>query len=253
MLTWSVRKKIIYILIAFFVVGFIFLTPIAFHFYKKPQTCFDNVRNQNEINTDCGGMCEKICREEIVTPSPIFERYIKVAPGVYNAIVLVENINDGFHAVDVPYEMKFYDKDNVLIAEIEGTTFISKKESFPIIEYGIETQESEVDRMTFEFMDEIKWARKEISNPKFEILEKNFFNEKGVSKLEGQFKNNEIFTLKDVSLVAILYDKSLNVITASHTKLDAKAKGTTPFIFTWNEQFMVEPYRIDIIARFLPQ
>lgn len=253
MLTWSIQKRLIYTLLFLAGISVVVGIPLFLKLYNKPQTCFDNIKNQNEINIDCGGVCMQICREEIVSPHTLFERFIKVAPGFYSAVVVVENTNEDFFATRVPYVMRFYDKENVLLTEVMGETFLYRKESFPIIEYGIETKEREIARMTFEFLGDISWQRGDITKARFEILNKKFSVDRGISKLEATFKNEEVFRMSDVSLVALLYDAENNVMAVSHTKVDVAGKNQVPFVFTWNEQFKKDPVRIDIVARVIPR
>lgn len=254
MISWSTKKRFFYIslvgLFFFLVVG----VPVYLKFFVKPPSCFDRLLNQNELEIDCGGVCEQICRSEVTRPIVLFSRYFEVAKGVYNAVVLVENQNAGFYATRIPYEMKFYDEDNVLIAQTVGETLMSSKKTFPIIEYTIMTNERKVTRMSFEFLGDIKWKRGSFIDPKVEVLEKRLRDDKGVQKLEAKIKNNEVYKLEQVPVVALLYDEEKNLVASSHTLLDeVPAKGEMPIVFTWNNSFSSIPTQIDIIPALTPR
>ncbi len=254
MISWSTKKRLFYVSL----VGMFFLltigVPVYMEFFAKPPSCFDRLFNQNELEVDCGGVCEQICRNEVVRPVVLFSRYFEVAKGVYNAVVLIENQNTGFYATRIPYEMKFYDEDNVLIAQTVGETLMSSKKTFPIIEYTIMTNERKVTRMSFDFLGDIKWKRGVFVDPKVEVLEKKLKDDRGVQKLEAKLKNNEVYKLKHVPVVALLYNEEKNLIASSHTLIDeVPAKGEVPLVFTWTNSFVSIPTQIDIIPALTPR
>jgi hypothetical protein len=254
MISWNTKKRLLY---SFFTILFLSLligVPLYVKFFVKPPSCFDQKLNQNELETDCGGICERICRSEVNNPEVLFYRFFEVAQGVYNAVALIENSNDSFYATRVPYQMKFYDVDNVLIAESIGETLLSSKKTFPIIEYTIATNERKITRMSFEFLGDIKWQRGVFEDPDIEILEKNLRDDRGVQKLQAKIKNNEVYKVRNIPLIALLYDENDNLVAASHTLVDeVPAKGYFPIVFTWAEAFKNIPTKIDIIPQLVPR
>lgn len=254
MLSWSGQKKTLYILAALIFLGLVFGIPAYFKFFKKPPSCFDGLLNQDEKQIDCGGVCVKLCLNEAVAPIILFERYFKVADGVYNAVVFVENKNNGLYALRIPYILKLYDKDNVLLAERPGETFMSSAKTFPIIEYAIDTKEREVAKVTFDFPGDINWKRGTFNDPRVEIIDKRLIDDKGLPRIKAMLKNNEVYRIQNIPVVAIVYGSDGNLMASSHTLVDEIAgKSETPLIFTWNEAFKETPTKIDIIPRLVPR
>jgi len=254
MLSWSNQKKFLYLLLALFVLGLVAGIPVYFKFVKKAPTCFDGKLNQDEKGIDCGGVCVQICNGEAIKPIVLFERYFKVAPGVHNAVVLVENNNIGLYALRVPYVMRFYDKDSALLAETYGETFMSNSKLFPVIEYSINTQARDVARMTFEFLGEIDWKRGVYPDPKVEIQNKILREDKGKPRIQAEIVNNEVYKISNIPVVALVYGNGGNLIASSHTLVDEiSGKGRVPIVFTWNEGFSEVPAKTEIIPRLIPR
>ncbi len=76
------------------------------------ETCTDGIQNQDEVDVDCGGVCE-VCRPDIAVVDPIFlnNNYI---PGT-SIIVTTDISNIGQAAVTDPFELKYYiSSDSIL-------------------------------------------------------------------------------------------------------------------------------------------
>lgn len=254
MLSWSAQKKLVYISVTLFIFALIVGIPVYFKFIKKPPTCFDGILNQDEREVDCGGVCLKLCKNEAIDPAILFERYFNVISGIYNGVALIENRNVGLYALRVPYVMKLYDNQNVLLAERVGETFLTGAKTFPIIEYAIDTKERKVSKITFSFLGEIDWKRGAFKDPDVEVINKKLFDDKGLPRLSAVLRNNEIYRIGKTPVVALLYGEGGNLIASSHTLVDEIAgQGETPVVFTWNEAFKDTPTKIDIVPRLIPR
>jgi hypothetical protein len=254
MLSWSAQKKFLYTSAVLVFLALVIGTPLYLKFFKKPPSCFDGVLNQDERHVDCGGVCVKICLDEVGKPIVLFERYFKVANGVYNAVAVIENDNKGFYALRIPYTMKFYDKDNVILAERAGETFMTSASTFPVIEYAVDTRQREVSKVTFTFSGDIDWKRGVFKDPKVEILNKKLYDDKGKPKISATFRNDEVYKLEKIAIVALVYGSGGNLIASSHTLVDEVAgESEVPLIFTWNEPFSETPEKIDLIPRLIPR
>jgi len=154
-MSWAKNRQINYLagilLFALIVVGFILwrLNPAP--------SCTDNILNQNETGIDCGGTCPQACESELFKLSVLWARSFEVVPGTYDAVAYVENVNPSAGIKDIFYSFKFYDKENILITERNGHTFISPNEKFAVFENAIDVGQRIPKRTFFEFIQKPDW------------------------------------------------------------------------------------------------
>lgn len=246
-ISWRVRKQLSYLLavILFFgiIAGF-----FVWKYYSR-GTCFDNRQNQKETRVDCGGPCDP-CPVNLKEPLILWQRFFSEGNGqnTYDAAALMENLNYEWGTEEINYSFKFYDKDNILIVERKGKTFLNPKERALIFENGLAAGQRIPTRIVFtvERIDNWKYTKKII--PQFIVLKKNF--EQKSSLLEIEIKNNSSENLQNVYLTAALLNKDGNIFAASATKIDnLSALSTSEASFTWREIFDKEPVKIEIFPR----
>jgi hypothetical protein len=138
-MSWSQRRKATYIFSILFIFVVIFAVVFLFIFFNKKPTCSDGIKNQNETGIDCGGPCDILCRAEYNIPVVVWgPRWAKVfSNGTYNFLTYLQNTNIGVGAYNVPYNMKVYDKDGILLYQKNGLTDIPSNSNFVIFEDNI--------------------------------------------------------------------------------------------------------------------
>lgn len=253
MASWSGKRqqRIILVVIAFGLI--IFGIPAYYKFFPKKATCFDNVLNQDEIEADCGGVCQKLCSIETKDPLVLYERFFATAPGVYSLLANIENSNQGAYATDARYIFRTYDKNNVLLDERSGQTYIAPNTTFPIMEYGIFLGERIPAKTIVSFIQPIDWRRGEFNDPSISILNIKT-NQEGLPFIGADLKSNEVYEIKNIRVIAIVYDVLGNAIGTSQTVvLRLAPKESVPIAFSWNKPFEASVSRVDIIPRVLPR
>lgn len=254
MSTWATKRQMAYlsvvVLILFVLVGlpFYLLT-------REAPTCSDGLHNGDEAGVDCGGSCALLCPFEVPKPVIRFARSFKVADGVYNAVALVENTALDIGTDSISYSFKLYDSRNVLIAERSGTTFLPPKRLVPIFEGGIQTGERIPARTFFEFTGTPSFRRTEVGEGAMVVVRNTSLrNEALAPRLEATIANDSVRTVKNIEVVAILYDSSDNAIAASKTVIDAIGKDSTAkAMFTWPGTFSSSVTRVEVIPRVRPE
>jgi hypothetical protein len=247
---WSTRRKIFYGGIMAVFLLFVFILIFNTYFNKKP-TCFDGKQNGEETGVDCGGSCQKICTFQVDQVSVLWRRAFKVASGRYNAIAYLENKNINALVQRVNYRFRFADKDNVFIASREGTAYIPPTGKFAIFEPAVGVGGSDIVYTTFEFIQVPIWQQapedklKEIRiNTSEYLLE----DQNTTPRLTAKIKNNSLFKIPNISVVAILYDDLGNAIDSSRTFVDMLDREEEEvLIFTWQERFKENVSNIEII------
>lgn len=251
-MSWAAKRKLMYFLIVMAVAIAAVSVPL-WRVLNKPPTCFDGKQNQNEGGIDCGGPCSLACKEDVSPLVVEWSRAFRVEDGIYDVVAFVENQNSNYGARKAIYHFKIYDKDNILIAEKFGKTYVREREKFAIFETGIKTGKRVPQRVFFEFDPETSWEK--VSSRQLGVSTKNKAIEEIDSKprLNATIVNESFGAVKNLDLVVILYDINDNAISASFTNLSLLDKNSSKDVsFTWKEPFLVNPSRIEIIPRVNP-
>jgi hypothetical protein len=252
-MTWAMQRQIVYIgvLLAFFL-GLAFL--VGYPYFNKPPTCFDNKQNGEETGVDCGGGCALACIAQVDPVSILWSRAFRVVPGRYNAVAYLENHNKNSAIERVSYKFRFADKDNVYIGKREGVAFIPTAGRFAIFEPAIDVGNSIPVYTTFEFTETPVYTQVEIEKlNQLKIIVSNIEleNETTAPHLSAQIKNNSLFNIPELGVVAILYDETGNAVSVSRTYLDQLSGGESKELnFTWPEPITDKVIAQEIIPMY---
>lgn len=244
---WAAKRQLI-----LFLIFFAFAAGVIFLIYLKltAPTCADGRQNQSEEGTDCGGQCEKECLGEIKNLNVVWSKGFEISKGKYDAVALVENLNLYLAVSKIKYQLKVYDKDNILIGIRGGETFINPGETFPIFETNINVGERIPEKFFIEFENALNWTIVRKEKPSLVVSSKKFSNTLPFPRLDLTVENKSIFTVENVSAVAILYDKDKNAKAASATKIDKiSASDSKNISFTWPQVFMEESFASEAFFR----
>ncbi|MFZ3015935.1 MAG: hypothetical protein WA101_03020 [Minisyncoccia bacterium] len=237
-MTWAFRRQILYsaifiTLVLFF--GFLIIYPRL----NQAPTCTDNKQNGDETGIDCGGLCQKACIFEVDQISILWSRAFRVVPGRYNAVAYLENHNKNTAINKISYRFRFADKDNIYIGKREGEVYIPPSGKFAIFEPAIDIGNSIPVYTTFEFSETPVWIQvpqEKINQLKVLISDIKLENQDISPRLSAVIKNNSLFQIPEVNVIAILYDEAGNAVSASRTYLDVlNGEEIKEITFTWPE------------------
>ncbi len=237
-MTWAHKRQIFYVFILIvFIAGFAFL--IIYPRFNKAPTCLDNKQNGTETGVDCGGLCERACVAQVDELAILWARSFRVVPGRYNAVAYLENHNKNAAINKINYRFRFADANNVYIGKREGTAFIPPSGNVAIFEPAIDIGNSIPVYTTFEFTQAPQWLQvgEEMKNKSEILISKiNLTDEATRPRLTLTVKNGSFFEVRDLNIIAILYDANHNAISASRTFVEnLKEEEVTEASFTWPE------------------
>lgn len=245
-MSWASKRRFIYTSIVIVFLLLVVGIPSFLFFYEKP-TCFDGKQNQDETGIDCGGGCELICKSDIIDLKILWSRQFNVTNGVYNVVAYVENSNFGAIARNVPYTFKIFDKENILITERKGRTFISAKGIVPVFESGLITGERIPARTIFEFRSEPEWESLDY-DVNFVVQNITLSNEDIKPRIDATLVNNGVDNYSDVPVVVTVFDIEGNAMASSRTVVKfIEGRSSVPIVFTWPNAYEAEVSEIDII------
>lgn len=253
-MNWGARMKAMYISGVVIVLLLVIGIPVYFKYFNKPPSCFDGKLNQDEKGIDCGGSCALLCPDESREPIVTFQRLYKASKGIYTALALIENANQGVFVRKISYSFKIYDKDNVMLFEIPGTTFIPPGREFPIFASPILTGNREAVKEVFSFKAVPAWEKGVWKDPMIDVS--NITNEVVGSsqRIEADISNREVYPEKNLEVDVIVYDSEGNAHEGSATVISyISPQGRYHVTFTWGAPFDFSVSKIDIIPRALPR
>jgi hypothetical protein len=246
-MSWGTNRRNA-VLFTTFLFIFIPVAFISFLLFYNPPTCFDGKQNGNESGVDCGGSCQLVCTTQAYDPVVLWERYFRVDDGLYNVLAYVENPNPTAEVVNAKYVFKLYNEENVLIGEKSGTVTLGPKSVRPIIENGIETFRQVPTRVSFEFVGDLVFEKKDPKDALVIIKDEIVENEQTAPRVRAKIQNISLQSLRDIDVIVIAYDVFDNVLGTSSTFVPTLgSEETRDIVFTWPQPFPEDVVRIEVI------
>lgn len=239
-MTWALKRQIFYLIIlVLFIAVFSFLT--IYPKLSKAPTCSDNKQNGTETGIDCGGECARACISEVDDISVLWARAFRVVPGRYNAVAYIANHNKNSAVQKINYRFRFGDKNNIYIGKREGSTFVPAGGNFAIFEPAIDIGNSVPVYTTFEFTEAPDWLqvpKDKLDQLKVLVSNIELTGEADKPRLSATVRNTSLFTIPNLSIVAILYGADGNAVSTSKTFIASLAPlASADLNFTWLEPF----------------
>lgn len=246
MASWSTKRKYAYFFIFLAALVLLVGLPAFFLFYKAP-TCADGVQNGTERGIDCGGACARLCPADFAMPRVLWSYSVQVVPGIYNTLAYVQNPNAGVEALNMPYLIKLYDAEGILVTQRTGRAFIPAGQKFAIFAGGIDVGKRTPARTTFEFTGEANW-RTGAMLTKLRVLD-TALDQAIQPKAEVRVKNDAVDqSFSNITVFIILYDKDNNRITFSKTLIDSIGPNEIQTLyFTWPRVFTADVLRTEVL------
>lgn len=246
-MSWGTQRRNT-ILFIFFAAVFLFLAYVIYDALYEPPNCFDEKFNGDEVGIDCGGSCDLFCSSQVLNPIIKYTRLFEVAPGIYNVLAYVENPNPTAGIENIPYRFKIYDDENVLLQERRGVMNIYPKLAIPVLENSLNVGKLEATRVVFEFGEELVWYKKSIKENTILIQDEQITNTEEEPRIRAVVKNIGLTALKNVKLVAVVYDEKDNAIGASSTIFNTLPPNTElEAFFVWPQPFKEDVSRFELI------
>lgn len=221
MLSWRFRRQ----LVAMSVVV-IPLMVLAFFVYvetKPAPSCFDNRKNQLEIDVDCGGQC-KPC--ELRNPKPVslfWTRFVPAGENAYDIAAEIQNSNEVLAAENLKYRFTMHDATGP-IAIRDGSTFLFPQERTHVTESRMVTSRLP-NRIEFEIIH-VDWKLYQDSKPNLLVEERKYTvvdEESKKSSVEARIRNKSPFSFKEIQVNVMLLDQEGNLLGVNRTLLENMA------------------------------
>lgn len=231
------QKKQFTIAIIFIFIVVVIGGGIYFLFRSPTPNCFDGIQNQGEKGVDCGGPCG-LCQEpeDLII---LLENFILTTGNNYDLVAKVKNPNRDWGVELLKYRFNLYSKDNELIGDKEGETYILPQETKYIIEQrvlveDIENIELELKEINWRKLRDFKELEIRIRDKKYEIIDERF------TRVSGVVENKSSYNLDKIEVIGLLFSNE-KITAAGKTDVRTVLMGETRYFeINWPYQ-ITEP------------
>lgn len=232
------------------------LALISFTIYKAllpEETCSDKVKNQNEEDVDCGGVCAP-CRKISAEDLKVENRgYVEnERPGKFDFWALVSNPNNLFGAKSFQYEIKFKNSSGEIVSQRDGFGFILPGERKYIVENNLDCANAP-NSIDFA-ISKTEWVEFNgyYEKPDLNIVNKNYSQVSsgtGFSEASGLLKNKSPFDFNVIKVQIVLKDADEKVIALNSTEMRTVKSGEErDFKALWPNRFSGDVAYVDAQA-----
>jgi len=220
------QKRILIIII--YAIVFIAFSVFVYWKIKPEETCSDSIKNQNEEDVDCGGVCAA-CKKIEALPLEIKESGV-VAGGIageYDFYGLVNNPNNLFGSSKLHYKIILKDSSGAVLLQREGDNYILPGEKKYIVETGFKSDSMPASS---EFsITSVEWSQfGEYKKPELEIVNKNYSeitSGVGFAEARGLLKNRSPYDFEFIKIGVVLKDVENKVVALNSTSMRTVKSG----------------------------
>lgn len=175
-------------------------------FFQKTPSCFDNIKNQDEVRVDCGGSCMecdlKNVKDLAVQPANIFDNGNRTT----TILATISNPNKTLGIELLPYTIKLFNFENQEIYSVNRRSFIYPGQNKVVIEAGIDIEANNIKEaiLTLDY-NQASWTR--LAPPPARLTD---FRTRALGKqieIVGRVINDNDYSLKQVAILAIFSNK----------------------------------------------
>lgn len=204
---------------------------VSGNIYKHLPNCYDNIKNQDEKDVDCGGVCPN-CKVKL--NNEIFSEKaeaVKIGDNQYLLITNIYNLNPIVGSDSFKYSFSLYDYNNNVFRKIDGYGFIYPSEEKYIIDNVSNISEKilevKFDMSDFDLKDFSYNAPKyniDFSDSKFK------FNSDKTAEFSAIARNKSKDDLGNIDVVILARDKNNKIILAKSANIGALPHNDISFI-----------------------
>jgi len=229
---WAFWRRLQYGIGYFFVLSLL-ITGGYYSFFYSPATCFDNLQNGTELDIDCGGGCTRICAFTVAPPTTVWAKSFLITENQYNAVAYIENRNDQAGIPNLPYTFKLYDAAG-LITERQGVTGLPPGSTYPVFEGRINTNGRIPTETTLTLGTVALWLPSNFNRGQFKTSDIILEGADVRPRLTASIENSDLNEVRNVEVVATIFDARGTPLTASQTFVDIfPGRSTVDAVFTW--------------------
>ncbi len=246
-MSWASTRRTLILTSIFGVIAVLLAVVLIATLYETPS-CNDGKKNQDESGVDCGAACEKVCTVGTLPPVVQFVRDVPGPGGRVDVIAYVENKNGDSAARDISYTIELFGESHEVLATKTGTVDLPPSSEVPLYIQNVYAGGQSVSEVFMTFDENANsWFRYVDTRPVVRIEDVQTTGTEREPKVTSVVKNGTAYPLKNVRVVATVFNEENNAIAASQTILGVlPAEGSAVATFTWSAPFIGTAARIDV-------
>lgn len=231
------------------------LSGIGFLIYysnKPAPTCDDGIKNQDEIEIDCGGLCPSCELAHIKDIEILWVKVIANKDNFYDLAAKIRNPNQNYGSGNMAYKFELYDSQNNLIVNYSGSTYILPNQTKFLLKTRAESS-SLVKKIKISFSD-IEWDKPEDYQPPQLVVQQKEYRllsgeDTGYSQLRAVLANKTSYDFDKIDIDILLFDSSQRLIAINTNEIATMLSGQErDFFSTWFNPINGEVSFIEIEA-----
>jgi hypothetical protein len=241
-------KRLIIILI--YLALLLFIIAAFYNLMKPKVTCSDKIKNQNEEDIDCGGVCvpcEKINAVDLTVEGKGLVENGRSDSKDFWALVI--NPNNAYGVKSFEYDIKVKDSFGAVVGERNGTDFILPGEKKYIVENNV--QAGDTSNIVEFKISNTEWIgfNNYYEKPNLKIVQKKFnpiSSGVGFAEVTGLLKNDSPYDFSVLKIEVILKDSSGSIVALNSTEMrTVKAGEERGFRAFWPNHFTGDVLNVD--------
>ncbi len=201
-------------------------------FYQLPN-CFDGILNGSEVEVDAGGPCVRVPSSQVMKPNIVWAEGFEITPGQYNAVAYVENRNQTIGTPVLPYTFSFL-SDGVEVARRSGTTELPPNSVYPLFEGRVFTDGQAITDVELTLGEVQDWLPGSSIVNQLRTTDLNLLQVDTRPRLEAKIENTSLDTIRDVEVVATIFNDEGKAVATSQTFVETFFSRTAEdIVFTW--------------------
>lgn len=195
------------------------LSLVYFIWLRSPASCFDNKKNQDEADVDCGGASCIPCELKHIQPLQSDTVLALPIKGELTLVGRVVNPNPHYGADSFDFLFSVYGKDGKVLLNFSGKSFIYAQEFNYLIEPALPVAMdlSQIDHATLTLQNPEWKPSTDFAEPTLTIREQTTRAESQNAITSGVLVNNGTLKVSTVMIQALFKNKNGIVIGASQT------------------------------------
>ena len=239
-------------------ISFVFFSVVfllgfsVYYLTKTEETCVDAIKNQNEEDVDCGGVCAKKCDNIVIEDLMVEEKgFLENGTiGRADLYAKIYNPNSILGSGNFEYEFIAKDESGQVILTKKNSNFILPGESKYVIENNIEIAKipSSIDIV----ITKTDWTefRNQYEKPQIKVVNKQYgqiSSGSGFSEAIGLLKNESPFDFGVINVIVLLRNSSNNIIALNSTEIRTVRSGENrDFRSLWTNRFSGDVVGVDV-------
>ncbi len=231
---YRTRKQIIIGTVYFLLLALIG-TGIYYSFIYSPASCSDNIKNQNEEEVDCGGVCAACYNFSDI--EVIWAKAVPSESGFYDLAARIRNPNpnDGLPVLNYHFQMK--NSAGNIIGRRDGTTFILPNATKYVVETNFAAGEPMASvELVIDQPSKTDWQKlKDYQTPDIYIRDKGLeilTEPKETVRATGVVQNATDFDFEQVKVDIIILSSQNDVVGVSQTEVRTLLAGEGRYFST---------------------